>query len=213
MRRRALGTWLTFLSVTFGVALAIAILVLYREAGGLFGQTDYGFDVLIGRKGSGTQLVMNTVYQLDQSPGNLRYLLDEDLLHKREYRRYVKLAVPYVVGDSYQGKYRIVGTTPDLFGYGGDGQRLPNEKVMGYRLSKAGGDQRYELAEGRDVKPDRLEAVIGSDVAKQSDLKVGTTPGATHGTGRRQEVLLDIARWLPGDVASQEVCRRPGPGA
>ena len=182
MRQRALGTWLTLLSVTFGVALAIAILVLYREAGGLFGQTDYGFDVLIGRKGSSTQLVMNTVYQLDQSPGNLPYLFYEDLLHKREYRQYVKLAVPYVVGDSYQGKYRIVGTTPDLFGYGADGQRLPIEKVMGYRLNAAGEDQRYELAEGRDFKPDRFEAVIGSDVAKQTDLKVGTTFRATHGT-------------------------------
>ena len=133
MRQRALGTWLTLLSVTLGVALAITILILYREAGNLFGQTSYGFDVLIGKKGSDTQLVMNTVYQLDKSPGNLPFSFYQDLLHKRQYRQYVKLAVPYVVGDSYQGKYRIVGTTPDLFGFGDDGQPLPADKVMGYR--------------------------------------------------------------------------------
>ncbi len=64
MRQRALGTWLTLLSVTLGVALAITILILwYREAGNLFGQKDYGYEVLIGKQGSGTQLVMNSVYQ------------------------------------------------------------------------------------------------------------------------------------------------------
>ncbi len=176
MRQRALGTWLTLLSVTLGVALAITILILYREAGSLFGQTDYGYDVLIGKKGSDTQLVMNTVYQLDRSPGNIPYSFYEDLLHERQFRQYVKLAVPYVVGDSYQAKYRIVGTTPDLFGYGDDGQRLPDEKVMEYRP-----DKRYEFAEGHDFKSHRFEAVIGSDVAKQTDLKLGTTFRATHG--------------------------------
>ncbi len=176
MRQRALGTWLTLLSVTLGVALAITILILYREAGSLFGQTDYGFDVLIGKKGSDTQLVMNTIYQLDKSPGNLSLSLYKDLLHKRQYRQYVKLAVPYVVGDSYLGRYRIVGTTPDLFGYGDDGQKLPDEKVMEYRP-----DKRYQIAEGHDFAPNKFEAIIGSDVAKQTSLKIGVTFRATHG--------------------------------
>ena len=176
MRQRALGTWLTLLSVTLGVALAVTVLILYREAGSLFGQTDYGFDVLIGKKGSDTQLVMNTVYQLDKSPGNLPLSLYKDLLHKRQYRQYVKLAVPYVVGDSYLGRYRIVGTTPDLFGHGDDGQKLPDAKVMEYRP-----DKRYQIASGQDFAPDKFEAVIGSDVAKQTELKLGSTFRATHG--------------------------------
>src|ERR1700683_3075425 len=75
MRQRALGTWLTLLSVTLGVALAIAIMILRREAGNLFGQKDYGYEVIIGKKGSSTQLVMNTVYHLDQSPGTIPYSL------------------------------------------------------------------------------------------------------------------------------------------
>jgi putative ABC transport system permease protein len=176
MRQRALGTWLTLLSVTLGVALAITILVLYRESRSLFGQTDYGFNVLMGKKGSDTQLVMNTVYQLDKSPGNIPFSLYTDLTHKREYHQYTKLAVPYVVGDSYQGKYRIVGTTPDLFGYGEDGKKLPDERVMEYRP-----DHRYQFAEGHDFLPHKFEAVIGSDVARDSDLRLGKTFRATHG--------------------------------
>ncbi len=183
MRQRALGTWLTLLSVTLGVALAISILILYREAGNLFGQTDYGFDVLVGKKGSDTQLVMNTIYQLDRSPGNLPYSLYQSLLHDPRFRPLVRLAVPYVVGDSYQGKFRIVGTTPNLFGFGDDGKPLPPEKVMEYRP-----DKRYELADGRDFLPDKFEAVVGSDLAKQSDLRIGTTFRATHGFPKPGEV-------------------------
>jgi putative ABC transport system permease protein len=176
MRQRALGTWLTLLSVTLGVALAISIMILYREAGTLFGQSDYGYDVILGKKGSDTQLVMNTVYQLDRSPGNLPYSLYESMIRNPNYHSMVKLAVPYVVGDSYQGKYRIVGTTPNLFGYDDDGQKLPPEKVLEYRP-----DQRYELADGHDFAPEKFEALIGSDVAKLSDLKIGSTFRATHG--------------------------------
>jgi putative ABC transport system permease protein len=176
MRQRALGTWLTLLSVTLGVGLAIAILILYREAGTLFGQTDYGYDVILGKKGSDTQLVMNTVYQLDRSPGNLPFSLYESMTKNFQFHQLVKLAVPYVVGDSYLGKYRIVGTTPNLFGFDDDGKVLPPEKVMEYRP-----DHRYEFADGRDFLPHKFEAIIGSDVAKLTDLKIGKTFRATHG--------------------------------
>jgi putative ABC transport system permease protein len=174
MRQRALGTWLTLLSVTLGVALAIAIMILRREAGNLFGQKDYGYDIIIGKKGSTTQLVMNTVYQIDRSAGNIPYSMFEDM--KRKYRTEVRIAVPYVVGDSYEGIYRIVGTTPDLFGYDADGQPLDPAKVLEYRP-----DRRYELAEGHDFAPEKFEAVIGSDLAKLTNLKIGVTFRATHG--------------------------------
>jgi putative ABC transport system permease protein len=176
MRQRALGTWLTLLSVTLGVALAIAIILLRRESGALFGQKEYGYDVIIGKKGSATQLVMNTVYHLDVSPGNIPYSLYEQMLHNPNYRQYVRIAVPYMVGDSYQGKYTIVGTSPSMFGCGDDGQKLPEEKVLEYRPG-----YRYEIASGRDFLPHKFEAVIGSDVAKVTDLKIGSTFRATHG--------------------------------
>jgi putative ABC transport system permease protein len=176
MRQRALGTWLTLLSVTLGVALAIAILILRRESGALFGQTEYGYDLILGKKGSGTQLVMNTVYHLDVSPGNLPFSLYEQMLHAPQYRQYVRLAVPYVVGDSYLGKYSIIGTTPNLFGFDDDGNPLPDEKVMEYST-----DHRYKIAEGKDFLPHKFESVIGSDIAKQTGLKIGVTFRATHG--------------------------------
>src|SRR5205809_5308117 len=119
MRQRALSTWLTLLSVLLGVGLAIAIMVLQRESRGLFAQSDFGYDIIVGPpKGSPLQLVLNTAYHLDVSPGIIPYSLYEDLARKTDpppggtdYRPYVKTAVPFMVGDSYQGR-RIVGTSP-----------------------------------------------------------------------------------------------------
>src|SRR5947208_16234230 len=83
MRQRALSTWLTLLSVVIGVALAVAIVILQRESAKLFGQSDFGYDIIIGPpKGSPLQLVLNTVYQLDKSAGNVPYSLYEDLSRK-----------------------------------------------------------------------------------------------------------------------------------
>lgn len=124
MRQRALGTWLTLLSVLLGVALAISILLL-RDAGqSLFGQTAYGYDVVVGiGKGSPLQLVINTVYHIDKSPGNVPYWVYEQLNTQTrvprgskefDFHRDVKLAVPIAVGDTYQGR-PIVGAPPKMF--------------------------------------------------------------------------------------------------
>src|SRR5205085_1314444 len=105
MRQRSLSTWLTLLSVLLGVALAVAIMILRREGQSLFAQTDYGYDILIGPpKGSPLQLTLNTVYHIDVSPGVIPYELYEDMARKTpppkgrpDYRRYVKLAIPFMV--------------------------------------------------------------------------------------------------------------------
>lgn len=175
MRQRALSTWLTLLSVMLGVALVVAILILRREGNALFGQTDYGYDVLVGVKGSPLQLTLNTVYHIDKSPGNINYKVYEDLRRSPAYRRYVKLAVPICVGDSYKG-LRIVGTTPSFFGYKDDGTQADEAHRFEYRPGKS-----FEVAQGAMFNPDKFEAVLGSDVTRLTGLKVGDTFQATHG--------------------------------
>src|SRR5687767_10116299 len=114
MRQRSLSTWLTMLSVALGVALAVAVMLLQREGRAVFGQTEYGYQVIVGPKGSPLQLTLNTVYQLDRSPGNIPYALFEELTSAK-FRPQVKVAIPYAVGDTYKG-LRIIGTLPQLFG-------------------------------------------------------------------------------------------------
>jgi putative ABC transport system permease protein len=177
MRQRSLSTWLTLLSVVLGVALAIAIMILRREAQSMFGQTDYGYDVLVGPKASPLQLVLNTAYHIDRSPGMVPYTMYEGLSGP-DYRRNVRLAVPFAVGDTYQNQ-RIVGTLPSLFGIAEDGSPMPEERAFKYRPGK-----RYELSEGRVFHPGKFEAVIGSDITKITGLKLGDKFKATHGGSR-----------------------------
>src|SRR6185503_6304117 len=73
MRQRSLSTWLTLLSVLLGVSLAVAIMIIRREGRSVFGQSEFGYEAIVGTKGSPLQLVLNTVYQLDKSPGNIKY--------------------------------------------------------------------------------------------------------------------------------------------
>src|SRR3954462_16024125 len=173
MRQRALSTWLTLLSVLLGVGLAIAILILKREGQNLFAQTDFGYDILIGPpKGSPLQLTLNTVYHMDVSPGVIPFAIYEDMARKEpplkghpDYRPIVRIAVPFMVGDSYMGR-RIVGTSPAMFGYEDSGQPVPGKKFQ-YRRDKS-----YEFAEGRVFAPRKFEAVIGADVAKILHLRL-----------------------------------------
>jgi putative ABC transport system permease protein len=183
MRQRALGTWLTTLSVLLGVTLVITITIVRRESAKLFAQSDFGYDVLIGAPGSPLQLTINTVYQIDKSPGNVPYTLYEKLLKERAYRQFVKIAVPYVVGDSYKGQ-RLVGTLPKLFGMEDDGKApLPDDEVMEYRP-----DQKYQLADGKIFAADRFEAVIGSNITRLTGLKIGDKFQATHGFPQPGEI-------------------------
>lgn len=193
MRQRALSTWLTLLSVILGSALAVGVLILKRESGQLFVQTDFGYDILVGAKGSPMQLVLNTVYHVDTSPGNIPYVLYEAA---RNNRAMVKHAVPYVVGDTYLG-FRVVGTLPSLFGFdettgkplagyddtgrrksgvlpapADDSQRDPSKQYAAstfeYRFGK-----KFTLSRGRMFHPQKFEAVLGSEVAQRSNLKLG----------------------------------------
>jgi putative ABC transport system permease protein len=173
MRQRALSTWLTLLSVLLGTSLAIGILVLQREGDHLFGQTDFGYDVLIGPpKGSPLQLILNTVYHLDQSPGLLPYALYADLARKDaplpnhpDYRPYVRWAVPFMVGDSFKSR-RIIGTSPQMFGMDDDGKPVTGE-VFQYRVDKS-----YQFAEGRPFAAKKFEAVVGAEMAATLKLKL-----------------------------------------
>jgi putative ABC transport system permease protein len=173
MRQRALSTWLTMLSVVLGVGLATAVLILYRGGDSLFGQTDFGYDVLMGPpKGSALQLVLNTVYQVDTSPGVLPYSVYEDLMRNRQQ---VKLAVPIAVGDTYKG-HRIVATLPKLFGYNEEGQPLAPEATIEYRPGR-----RYEIEQGKPFHARKFQAVIGADIPARTGLKTGDKFKVTHG--------------------------------
>ena len=130
---------------------------------------------VVGSKGSPTQLVLNTVYHLDVSPGNIPY---ETYRHLKEKDSRVRMAIPIAVGDHYQG-FRIVGTSDSFLT---QFEVLPGEKFQmegrAFRYSEEG---LQKILSGGHPEEEVFEAVVGSSVAERTGLKVGATFIASHG--------------------------------
>ncbi len=189
MRQRALATTLTTISVALAVALTVAILHIKHGMENRFEQSAIGYEMVVGAKGSPLQLVLNTVFNLDISPGNIPWSLVEKL---REDRR-VKAAVPFSVGDNYHG-FRIIGTTDqfgEAFGYQLAEGRWFNfsEAALRDAFIEANEHAHERIAEEHGETPPKpaehhheaSEAVIGATVAEQTGLRVGQTFIAAHG--------------------------------
>ncbi len=148
----ALSTAVTVASAALASGLVIAVFALSAQSRRAFAGGEEGFDAVLGAKGSELQLVLNAVFHLETSPGNVPWALYERLAESPGVAR----AIPYAVGDSYHG-FRVVGTTEERF----------------VDLALAPG--------GRPFDVHHREAVIGATVARETGLAVGRTFQPTHG--------------------------------
>jgi len=160
LRQHALSTSVTAASIALGAGLLMAVWMVKEQAGRTFSNTNTGYDAVLGARGSKLQLVLNAVFHLEASPGNLRWA-DYEAIRSHPS---VALAVPLAMGDNYRG-WRIVGTLPEFF----------TQTVL-----DASG-RRFRLAEGRWFDPTLREAVVGSFAARRLGLKVGDEFQPYHG--------------------------------
>ena len=160
LRQHAMSTAVTVFAAALATGLVMSVFAINAQAYRAFAGGNLGFDAVLGARGSQLQLVLNTVFHLETSPGNIPWSLYSAI--KADPR--VKLAVPYAVGDNYYG-FRIVGTTPQIFS--------DVEFKGGKHLSVSKG--------GRAFGDDAREGVIGSTVAQRTGLKVGDIFKPYHG--------------------------------
>ena len=133
IQQRALVSTLTVVSMGLGVALVVAVLVVYGVVDQSFHRGGEGYDLIVGAKGGREQLVLNTVFYLSQPVGNIPYSFYEELTEGK-FAADVETAIPVCMGHTYQG-FRVVGTVPEMF------------TELKYR-----GDQSYEFAAGRELQ-------------------------------------------------------------
>lgn len=160
LRQHALSTTVTALAIALAAGLVMSVFSIQRQTYAAFAGGETGFDAVLGARGSQLQLVLNTVFHLETSPGNIPYTMYREIANDPQ----VELAIPYAVGDNYQG-FRIVGTSDEIF------------TRFEYRRSK-----KFEVeANGRFFDPNAKEAVVGSYVANETKLKVGDVIQPYHG--------------------------------
>ncbi|HEU4580145.1 MAG TPA: FtsX-like permease family protein [Polyangiaceae bacterium] len=185
-----LSSVLTLLSVALGALLLSAILLLRAATENSFFGPSRGFSLVVGPPGSRLELVLNTIFQIGQSPGLLAY----DVFEELEKNPSTELAVPYAVGDAFRG-FRVVGTSDSFFS-----PRFPHPAAAATADKFSAGRpfrfdpgalraQLAELAAGAATSGAGLaasnegvaEAVLGANVARQLDIRIGDQIEPTHG--------------------------------
>ncbi len=71
LRQHALSTVVTVLSVALASGLVMAVFAVNSQTMKAFTGGPVGFDAVLGARGSQLQLVLNTVFHLETSPGNI----------------------------------------------------------------------------------------------------------------------------------------------
>lgn len=169
LRQHALSTLVTAGSIALAAGLLLTVWVVKTQSQSVFSATNSGFDAVLGARGSKLQLVLNTIFHLETSPGNIAASDFEMLRRNPMFAGAIKTAIPIAVGDSYHG-WRIVGTVDQLF------------DAVEYQPGK-----RYAFAAGRNFKLGENEAVVGAYAARKLGWKVGSTFHPQHGVNAEHE--------------------------
>jgi putative ABC transport system permease protein len=170
---KPLNTILSILLLTASVAIITVLILVEKQFEEKYQSNLDGVDLVLGAQGSPLQLVLSSVYQVDDPTGNISF----DSVKVWMQHPYVKKAIPLAYGDNYVG-FKIVGTTPDYI-----------EKYQA------------KIAEGK-VFEHNFEVVVGADVAEKLNLKLGDTFKGTHGSAAEGEVH-DHGEYIVVGIASK----------
>ena len=123
-------------------------------------------DLVIGAKGSPLQMILSSMYHIDNPTGNIS--IDEAKPFLNPKHPLIKASVPLSLGDSYRS-YRIVGTTDSLMSF-----------------------YRAKLESGKVYSKD-FEVTIGRSVADDTGLKIGDAFTSSHGFSDDDDLAHDHA--------------------
>jgi putative ABC transport system permease protein len=161
IQQRALSSGLTAFSISLGVALVVAVLVIHSTIDRAFKRGEQGCDLIVGAKGAELPLVLNTVFylQLNQQLDTVSHGVYENLV-SGPWSDAVEAAVPVCLGHEYKN-CPVVATNQDMF----DRLKYGEEQ-----------EQEYKFAEGRNFQDENtFEAVAGTTAARKADLKIGSS--------------------------------------
>ena len=141
---------LIVISIVISASVAILAFNISQQVDDGIKSTAAYYGMIVGPSGSSTQLAMNTMFFTDKPLGTISY----EYVEKLQSNSNVSAAVPFTMGDSYNGA-KIVGTTADFL----SGKELDEGKMF----------------------ESPFEAVIGHSVAEKYNLEIGSKMVTSHG--------------------------------
>lgn len=151
---RPLNLILSMVLFGLGVGLIIILLLLNTQMKDNFDRNLAGIDMVIGAKGSPLQMILCSMYHIDNPTGNIQVAEAKPFLNPNH--PLIKTHVPLSLGDSYKS-HRIVGTNHDILS-------LYDGKI-----------------ETGQLWEDDFDVTIGKSVAIDLGLKLGDTFQSSHG--------------------------------
>ncbi|SOE23331.1 putative ABC transport system permease protein [Spirosomataceae bacterium TFI 002] len=159
---KKLNSFLCVLLMAFGISIIALLLSLEKQMDGAFTKNIRGIDMVVGAKGSPLQLILSSVFQIDNPTGNVP-LAEVNALKTNSQ---VKKVIPISMGDNYKG-FRIIGTQNSYI------EHFEGKIKSGLSFQKP------------------LEVVIGASVANDLGLKIGAEFESTHGLDAAGEAHED----------------------
>ncbi len=156
---KPLSASLNIMLIAFGTGILTILLLASNQIEEKLNNNSKDIDLVVGAKGSPLQLILSSIYYIDFPTGNIPLKEANELSHNP----FVKRATPLALGDNYNG-VRIVGTDSNFISLYG-----------------------LKTADGKFWKAD-LEATIGTNVAKEQNLKVGDSFNGSHGLTENTDV-------------------------
>ena len=111
------------------------------------------YSAIIGPAGSKTELAMSTMYFTEDTTKTIPFAVVGELMG----RQGVSSAIPFSMADNYNGR-RVVGTTPEYL----EGKKLADGEMFDSTKT--------------------MQAVIGAQVARENELKIGDKIYTNHST-------------------------------
>jgi putative ABC transport system permease protein len=170
---KPLNTLLSIILLASSVAIITVLILLQKQFEEKFSSNIDGVDLVLGAQGSPMQLILSSVYHIDNPTGNISY----DSAKVWMNHPFIEKAIPLAFGDNYRG-FKIVGTNSDY-------------------LDK----YKAKISKGKLFNKN-FEVVVGSEVAQKLNLKVGDTFFGSHGDAAEGEVHEHYAYKISGIASS-----------
>jgi len=179
IQHRSLASGLTAFSMGLGVALVVAVIVIYGVLDQSFRRSAQGYDLIVGPKGSPLELVLATMFYSRPIEDTIPYDYYKQLSTGR-YSPEVEVAIPIAMCGHFRG-HPVVATTPDFF------DKL---QYMGTR--------HYSFRQGRNMDAGAdFEAVIGYTAARKTGLGIGDRFQSAHGSHEHTDEFTVVGVLAP----------------
>jgi putative ABC transport system permease protein len=161
---------LTFLSLLISISVLLSVEHLRQQAKESFNRTISGVDIIVGAPSGQLNLLLYSVFRMGNPTNSIEYSSYQSL---REHEQ-VAWAIPFSLGDSHHG-FRVLGTNKSYFKH----FMYANKRSLSFEQGQPFSSM--------------FETVVGADVAKKLNYKVGDRITIAHGIGHTSFTQHDEA--------------------